>query len=119
MHNFALMQSNSSAENSFLIVSAEDDEDDRYLLQESFEQAPRNFSLVFAHNGDEAWQLLTQDSVWPSLLLLDINMPGLNGLALLERIRNDEKLRTLPVLILTTSDDEKVVEKAYRLGVNG
>ncbi|OZI09468.1 hypothetical protein BWI93_03950 [Siphonobacter sp. BAB-5385] len=107
------------AETSFLIVSAEDDEDDRFLLRESFNEAPRNFVLEFVNNGEEAWQLLTQAGTWPSLLLLDINMPGLTGLSLLERIRKDEQLKTLPVLILTTSEDSKVIQTAYRLGVNG
>lgn len=103
----------------FLIVSAEDDEDDRFLLRESFDESPRNFTLEFANNGEEAWQLLTGAGKWPSLLLLDINMPGLNGLSLLERIRNDEKLKTLPILMLTTSEDQTVIDKAYRLGANG
>ncbi len=120
MHNFARMQSISSeSSTSFLIVSAEDDEDDRFLLKESFEASPRNFTLVFAQTGDEAWDLLKHAGVWPSLLLLDINMPGLNGLSLLERIRKDEQLKTLPILILTTSEDQKIIDKAYELGVNG
>ena len=104
---------------SFLIVSAEDDEDDRFLLKESFDESPRNFTLEFANNGEEAWELLTQVGKWPSLLLLDINMPGLNGMALLERIRKDEKLKTLPILMLTTSDDQVIIDRAYRLGANG
>jgi len=54
----------------------------------------------------------------PGIVLLDINLPGLNGGEVLERIRGDDRLKLVPVIMLTTSNDERDVQMAYRLGAN-
>ncbi len=103
----------------FVVLSVEDDEDDQFLLQASFAEKDRLFELKMVSNAHQAYELLFEEEMWPAIILLDINMPGLNGLGLLEKIRNDPRLKKLPVLMLTTSDAESHVNLAYHLGVNG
>ncbi|MDQ1090113.1 MULTISPECIES: response regulator [unclassified Siphonobacter] len=101
-----------------VILVVEDDEDDRELLQIAFNEGDYKGELFFANDGEHAWQLLNDGSVEPSLLLLDINMPRLNGMELLEKLKSTLRFKALPVLMFTTSSNEGMVRKAYELGAN-
>ncbi len=96
----------------------EDDEDDRELLQIAFNEGDYKGELVFANDGEHAWQLLKNGEVDPSLLLLDINMPRLNGMEFLERIKSSPEFKALPILMFTTSSNESMIRQAYELGAN-
>ncbi len=105
---------------SFLLV--EDDEVDVMALKRAFKNNNIQNKLDIASNGIEALDMLhgrNVELVKPDLILLDINMPKMNGLELLKTIRNDNKLKTLAVVVLTTSDNEKDKIEAYNLNVAG
>lgn len=100
------------------ILVVDDDKDDREFLELAFKEGGYPGDLIFAEDGEFAWELLQNQALEPSLILLDINMPRLNGLSLLTRIRENTALKALPVLMFTTSEQEETIKKAYEQGAN-
>jgi CheY-like chemotaxis protein len=103
---------------SIRILMAEDNDMDVFLVREAFEQGRLTVHLDVTENGVDALAYLRgegqyQGAVRPDLVMLDINMPRLDGLSTLKAIREDPALRSLPVVILTTSDAETDVLKSY------
>lgn len=76
-------------------------------------------SLQEAKNGEEGLKILEDKASLPDLILLDLNMPKISGLEFLAILRNDEDLRHIPTVILTTSDNQKDLFECYKLGVSG
>ncbi|MEC7522187.1 MAG: response regulator [Myxococcota bacterium] len=103
------------------ILLVEDDEVDVMNVKRAFDKARIQNPLHVAKDGVEALELLKDDGFSKErlLLLLDINMPRMNGIELLREIRKNEKLHSLPVVVLTTSDDERDKFDAYDLNVAG
>ena len=108
------------------ILIADDDEDDRMLIADAFEEARLNNPVDFVNDGEELMNYLhrkeqyadlTEDDL-PGIILLDLNMPKKDGRTALQEIRADEKLRNIPIVVLTTSKSEEDVLKTYNLGVN-
>lgn len=103
---------------------ADDDPDDRLLLKEAFEENRLLNTLETVEDGEELMEFLhrrgkyVNSEVMPGLILLDLNMPKKSGLEALKEIKSDEKLRRLPVVILTTSKAEEDIIRSYDLGVN-
>lgn len=103
---------------------ADDDPDDRLLLKEAFEENHLLNTLETVEDGEELMDFLHRrgkyenSEVMPGLILLDLNMPRKSGLEALKEIKADEKLRRLPVVILTTSKAEEDIIRSYDLGVN-
>jgi CheY-like chemotaxis protein len=104
--------------NQHTIFIAEDDEDDQFLLRTAFSSAAKSCDLVFFANGEQLVQRLQQPNQHPTLVLLDLNMPVLDGFQTLQKIRQQDLYRTLPVIILTTSSQRDDITKAYALGAN-
>jgi CheY-like chemotaxis protein len=100
----------------FFVV--DDDDDDRDLLTLAWKEGNYPCELVFAEDGQNALEVLEQLEVKPSVMILDINMPRMDGLTLLERLKTSGKWREMPVLMLTTTDHAHTVQKAYSLGAN-
>ena len=103
------------------VLLIDDDEVDVMNVQRAFKKNNIINPLYVAHNGLEALELLRSNKV-PSerrLVLLDLNMPKMNGLEFLREVRNDPELRSLTVIVLTTSDDERDKVEAYNLNVAG
>jgi CheY-like chemotaxis protein len=106
------------------ILMAEDNEDDRLLTLEAMHTARLVNDLRFVSNGVELLDYLQRrgeyadpDSApWPGIILLDINMPMMDGLTALRRLKDDPALRRIPVVMLTTSDDQHDVLRSYDLG---
>ncbi len=99
------------------IVLAEDDDEDAVLIELALEKAAdMPVEIRRAHDGEEAITLLNE--LAPDLLLLDLNMPGMAGHDVLERIKGDRRLRSVPVAVLTDSDRDEDIAKSYGLGVN-
>lgn len=99
------------------IVLAEDDDDHALLIKLALEKATSTpIQLRRASNGEEAITLIEEEQ--PDLLLLDLKMPGMEGHDVLERLKSDERLRGIPVAVLTSSDRDEDVAKAYGLGGN-
>lgn len=107
------------------ILVAEDDEVDVMNIKRAFKKNNMKNPVYFASNGIEAWDILKGNKEGvpiiptPKVLLLDINMPKMNGLELLEKIRADEELKSLSVFMLTTSDDDNDKWRAQNLHVAG
>lgn len=108
------------------VLLVEDDEVDVMNVQRAFKRNRIDNPLYVANNGLAALNMLRgNDSEPPSvpehrrLVLLDINMPKMNGLEFLQALRQDESLKSTPVVVLTTSDADQDRLEAYRLNVAG
>ena len=101
-----------------LIVFADDDADDRLLLQEAFEENNLKCTLYFVEDGVELLDYLEQNGTVPSLILLDINMPRKDGKQILQEIKSSIQWRHIPVILFTTSKSPEDIRKCYDLGAN-
>lgn len=110
----------------FIILMAEDDLDDQMLVQEAFEEVYLKNPLQFVNDGEELMDYLHRRGEYtslkaeplPGLILLDLNMPRMDGREALKEIKNDPKLRKIPIVILTTSKADEDVVKSYDLGAS-
>ena len=102
------------------ILLVEDNPQDVEITRRALEKGQVKNRLTVARDGQEALDIL--DAIKgddpPSLILLDLNMPRLNGIEVLQVIKADPNLRRIPVIVLTTSTREEDVVRAYDLGVN-
>lgn len=108
------------------ILLVEDDEVDVMNVRRAFKKNNITNPLYTAENGIEALSLLRSSDGNPSvvpqqrrLILLDLNMPKMSGIEFLQVLRADTHLKKIPVIVLTTSDDEKDMVEAYNLNVAG
>jgi CheY-like chemotaxis protein len=107
-----------------IILIAEDDDGHAELIREGLEDSGVRNQIIRFINGEDAWNFLAAISGSEKrenknyLLLLDINMPRMDGVEVLRRLKSDEGLREIPVMMLTTTDDPREVEACYRLGCN-
>ncbi|CAN5877531.1 response regulator [soil metagenome] len=108
-------------ERSLNILLVEDDEVDVMTVRRAFTKANIANPIYVARDGIEALDVLRRDVMPPSrrLVLLDINMPRMNGIECLREIRKDPNLATLTVVVLTTSNDDRDRVEAYQLNVAG
>ncbi len=105
------------------ILLVEDNPGDVRLTQEALKENKIRNNLHVAKDGVEAMQFLRKinghkDAPRPDLILLDLNLPKKDGREVLAEIKTDEKIRSIPVVILTTSDAEDDVAKAYQMYAN-
>ncbi|MBX2939428.1 MAG: response regulator [Ferruginibacter sp.] len=101
------------------ILLVEDNEGDILLTREAFEDAKIQTNLSVVKDGKEAMDFLTKqgkytESLMPDLLLLDVNLPKKNGHEVLQFLKGNEKLKHIPVIMLTTSSAPKDVNLAYK-----
>jgi CheY-like chemotaxis protein len=75
--------------------------------------------VVEANNGEEALEVLKQREIIPDIIILDLNMPKINGIEFLGILKEDDVLKYIPAIILTTSNNHKDVMECYRLGIAG
>lgn len=105
------------------ILLVDDDEVDVMNVQRAFKKNNITNPLFVAHDGIEALQILRNGSpVFPSqrrLILLDLNMPKMGGIEFLRELRADASLRHIPVVVLTTSNEDNDKVEAYHLNVAG
>jgi CheY-like chemotaxis protein len=108
------------------ILIADDDEEDRMLAKEALEESRLANDLRFVSDGEELIDYLYRrgryaeqnSSPRPGLILLDLNMPKKNGREALQEIKTDPNLRTIPIVVLTTSKAEIDICQSYNLGAN-
>ena len=101
------------------ILIVEDSADDFEATKRAFVKANLRNAITHVLSGEEALSYLRSDTkTKPGLILLDLNMPGLDGRKTLEIIKQAPNLKKIPVVILTTSDDERDVKACYELGAN-
>lgn len=110
--------------NPISILIADDDPDDQMLTQEALEDNRLVNDVRFVNDGEELLDYLYGRGRYssapprPDLILLDLNMPKLDGRQALSLIKADEELRRIPIVVLTTSRAEEDVLRTYQLGVN-
>ena len=100
------------------ILVADDDAEDCELIKEALEESRLINPIEFVRDGEELMAYLHKSPELPGLILLDLNMPKKDGREALREIKSDPRLRSIPVIILTTSKAEEDVYRTYNLGVN-
>lgn len=99
-----------------IILLTDDDDEDRYFLRLAIERTLVGVAVLEARNGEEALNLLAGRII--HLVILDMNMPGLNGLEILSFIRLHADLCHTPAVMLSSSDQPSLVADAYKKGIN-
>ena len=109
------------------ILICDDDEDDRMLTQQALQDAHVSNSVRFVVDGEQLLDYLYQRGEYagetgkaprPGLILLDLNMPKMNGREALKIIKEDKSLHDIPIVVLTTSRLDEDIVRSYQLGVN-
>jgi two-component system, response regulator len=105
------------------LVMAEDDPEDQLLVRKAFERAHLANTLLMVSDGEELLDCLRHRGIYadtprPDLILLDLNMPRMDGREALALIKADPDLRAIPVVVLTTSAAEEDIVRSYDLGVS-
>jgi two-component system response regulator len=108
------------------ILLVEDDPNDELLTLRALRRGNIVNEVVVAHDGAEALDYLfgagayagRDTSVMPTVILLDLRLPKIDGLEVLRRLRADERTELLPVVVLTSSDEERDIVESYKLGAN-
>jgi two-component system response regulator len=100
------------------ILVVEDDPDDEALTIRALKKAGVANNVAVARDGEEALRVLDETEVLPELVLLDLKLPKIGGLEVLQRIRANERTSLLPVVILTSSTEAPDIKSAYSLGAN-
>jgi len=111
---------------SIMIMLVEDDEGHQLLIRENLRAGGIVNEIIHMSNGQEALDYLQRRGKYqdpaksprPGLILLDIKMPKMDGFAVLAKVKEDAQLRLIPVLMLTSTDDQLEVNKCYGLGAN-
>lgn len=101
------------------ILLVEDNIIEILKLKRAIENLGMNHEVLEAENGEIALDSIKQEEINPDIILLDLNMPKMNGLEFLSVVRNDESMRHLPIIILSTSNNNRDLKEAYKLGVSG
>jgi two-component system response regulator len=109
-----------------VILLVEDSQDDQVLTERALRNCNAARSIAVAHDGAEALDYLfglgtyagRDTSVMPDLILLDLKLPKVDGLTVLETVRSDDRTRDIPVVVLTSSDEERDLVDSYRVGAD-
>lgn len=102
------------------ILLVEDDQVDSMTVKRALKEINVSNDLLTAENGEEALKLLDNiEGSLPCIILLDLNMPRMNGIEFLKIVKNQEKFKRIPVVVLTTSGEESDKTESFGLGVAG
>ncbi|OHB61157.1 MAG: two-component system response regulator [Planctomycetes bacterium RBG_13_46_10] len=106
--------------NSRSILLVEDDVVDILTVKRALKRLQIDNALVHLKDGEDAMKYLQdKTNVEPCIIILDLNVPKLNGLELLKIIKADERLKSIPVVVLTTSEDSRDIEESFGMGAAG
>ncbi len=105
------------------ILLVEDDEGDVLLTTEALEASKITNNMHVARNGEEALKFLRQEDPYtdaprPDIVLLDLNLPRVDGREVLSQVKSDDSLRRIPIIVLTTSEAEEDILRSYDLHAN-
>ena len=101
------------------ILLIEDDTIEVMKLNRTINSLQLKHKIIEAKNGEEALKLLNKKVNLPDIILLDLNMPKINGIEFLRIMKNDDVLKYIPTIVLTTSKNHKDVLECYKIGVAG
>ncbi len=101
-----------------VIIVADDDSDDRMLIKEALEATGFAGWIRFAADGQELLEILADGNLCPSLIILDLNMPRMDGREILKELKQDNERRSIPILIHSTCNSTEEIENCYNHGVN-
>ncbi len=107
----------------FNILLVEDNPSDQMIARETLEDLSYNGGLHAVDDGEQALQFLKKsgsysESPRPDLILLDLNIPRLNGKEVLKKLKTDDELRSIPIIVLTTSTHPKDIDDCYQMNAN-
>jgi len=103
----------------FSILLIDDDEIERMKFQKICEKNNYSHIIYEASNGEKALEVLKNVEELPNLIILDLNMPKMNGFEFLSMLKSDETLKYIPIVIMSTSNNYNDVKKCYKIGVAG
>ncbi len=106
-------------QNQLSVLLVEDDMIERMKFNRVVEKSKLNIDVIEVRNGEEALESLQDNKPLPNIIFLDLNMPRMSGLEFLEILKNDDKLKFIPTIILTTSDNRNDLLECYRTGIAG
>ena len=98
------------------ILLIDDDEDDQEVFMTALDSLPVSIPCTVASNGHDALQKLTTGQVAPDLILLDLNMPVMNGTQFLQEIKGRQELRDIPVIVFSTASNQETIRESKKLG---
>ena len=101
------------------ILFIEDDFIESMKFKRVLKTLEMNHRIIEAGNGEEALFILTDKEIIPDIILLDLNMPKINGLEFLRILKNDDKLRYIPTIVFTTSNNHRDILECYKIGIAG
>src|SRR5262245_61338432 len=106
----------------FILLLVEDNPGDVILFKEALKQTSVPIQLTTARDGRAALALLAHEpdheALWPDLIVLDLNLPQVNGQTVLAWVKSDKALKHIPVVILTNSTEPEDIQQSYALGAN-
>jgi len=105
--------------NTLNILLIEDDMIEVMKLNRAKSSLQLNHKITEANNGEDALKLLKQKDNLPDIILLDLNMPKINGIEFLKILKADDRLKYIPTIILTTSNNQRDLLECYKIGVAG
>jgi len=105
------------------ILLVDDNADDILIAKRAFKECDIRNKVYVTYDGDEAIQFLRKEDKYKDvptsgLVILDLNMPKVDGFEVLETIKGDDKLKSIPIIVLTSSSRPEDIERAYKLGCN-
>lgn len=110
---------NRLADNPVNLLLIEDNEGDVILTEHAFSQGKYTYNIINKKDGEEATQFLSDSTqIKPDIILLDINLPKIDGPSILKKIKTDPNLRAIPVIMLTSSSADRDIGQCYDLHAN-
>lgn len=106
-------------ESSLKILLIEDDMIEIMKMHRTVASLKLNHKIIEANDGEEALKILEQKDSLPDIILLDLNMPKINGIEFLNILKKDKELKYIPTIILTTSSNQKDLLECYKIGIAG
>jgi two-component system, response regulator len=100
------------------ILLVEDNPNDAELAQRALKKTNLGPRLVLARDGAEALDYLFSNRPKPKVIFLDLKLPKIDGVEVLRRLRGDDRVKSIPVVVLTSSQEERDINECYKLGVN-
>jgi two-component system, response regulator len=100
------------------ILLVEDNPNDAELTQRALRKTDIGARLLVARDGAEAIERVLTEGLRPRVIFLDLKLPKIDGMEVLRRIRADERTKQIPVVVLTSSQEERDINESYKLGVN-